>query len=221
MYDEFERRLPGVRLAQSYSLTEGGVVGTTLDHDDARGRERSVGRANPLTEVKVAGSDGDPRAPGEIGEVWLRSPGVGGHYWNRPEATAETFVDGWCRTGDLGWMDADGFLTLTGRAKDMIRSGGENVSPAEVEKVIALCPDVGAVAVIGVPDTRYVEVGCAVLEPRGDEPINLDEVRRLCRERLAGFKVPRHYVVVDRIPRNASGKIRKSVLRETYRSLAE
>lgn len=219
VYDELEKRLPGVELVQSYSLTEGGVVGTMLDHGDARGRERSVGRPNPMTEVKVVDESGHSADTGVVGEVWLRSPGVSVGYWRKPTETKATFIDGWCRTGDLGSIDADGYLTLVGRAKDMIRSGGENIYPAEVEKLLTDHGSVAAAAVVGVPDPKYVEVGCAVMEPHAGQTIDIDEIRAYLIGKLASFKIPKHYVVVDQLPRNASGKIQKNVLRADYASV--
>jgi fatty-acyl-CoA synthase len=221
VYDELEKRLPGVELVQSYSLTEAGTVGTMLDHRFARGRERSVGRPNPLTEVKLLDAEGQPVPSGKVGEVCLRSPGVSPGYWNRPDATADTFTDGWCRTGDLGSVDAKGFLTLAGRAKDMIRSGGENIYAAEIEEVLTGHPDVEYAAVVGVPDAKYVEVGCAILQAHPGRDIDVDAIRAYCTDRLAKYKIPKYLVVVDQLPRNASGKVQKFLLREQYASLGE
>jgi fatty-acyl-CoA synthase len=218
-YDVFERRLPQVNLTQSYSLTEGGAVAVHLDHSVARGRESSVGRPQPMTEVKVVGGSGEAVAPGEVGEVWLRSPGVSIGYWNRPAESAETFFDGWCRTGDLGRVDAEGFLTLAGRAKDMIRSGGENIFPAELEKLLAAHSDVRDVAVVGVPDEKYVEVGCAVVVREPGSDVDEGAVRDFLAAQVAKFKVPKHYVFVDELPRNASGKVLKYALRGNYAHL--
>lgn len=216
IYDAFAERIPQVQITQSYSLTEGGVVAVCLDPELARGHESSVGRPQPMTEVKVVGETGEPVAPGEVGEIHLRSPGVSPGYWRLPEASAETFVDGWCRTGDLGRIDEEGFLTLAGRAKDMYRSGGENVYPAEIEKVLTSHPDVGDAAVIGVPDGTYVEVGAAVVVAGDGRTVDPDDVRGFLAARLATYKVPRYVHVVDELPRTVSGKVRKTVLRERY-----
>lgn len=213
------RRIPHVRLTQVYGLTEGGAIATTLDDEDFETHPKSIGRPLPLAQAKVVTGDGAAAGVGEVGEILVRNPGVCGSYWQRPDATRETFADGWCRTGDLGFVDKDGFLTLAGRAKDMIRSGGENVYPAEVEKVLTAHPAVHDAAVIAVPDPKYDEVGCAVLVPApgaGPDPAAL---RAYCREHLAGYKVPRHFVFRDELPRNASGKILKYRLRDAYRSL--
>ena len=209
VYEEFARRMPGVELVQSYGLTEGGAVSTCLDFDVARGHESSVGRPQAMTVVKVLGLDEVPVAPGEEGEIFVRSPGVSPGYWQMAEASAETFADGWCKTGDLDRIDSEGFLTLAWRSKDMIRSGGENVYPAEVEKVITSHEDVGGAAIIGVPDPKYFEVGAAVLVPARGRDIDVGDVREYCLARLAAYKIPKYFVVVDELPRNPTGRCAK------------
>ncbi|MFF2316929.1 class I adenylate-forming enzyme family protein [Arthrobacter sp. NPDC058097] len=218
-YDVFEEKLPKVNLTQSYSLTEGGAVAVHLDHSIARGHESSVGIPQPMTQVQVLDENGAECEPGEAGEICLRSPGVSVGYWERPEATAETFVDGWCRTGDLGRMDAGGFLTLAGRAKDMIRSGGENVYPAEIEKLLTELPDVHDAAVIGVPHEKYVEVGCAVVVLEQDSQTDVEDLFAFLDSKLARYKIPKHIVFVEELPRNAGGKVLKAQLRKEYSHL--
>jgi fatty-acyl-CoA synthase len=216
VFGEFQRRLPGIELTQVYGSTETGSIATTLEHRYFKDQPKSVGRPLPLTEVRVVKPGGALAEPDEVGEIEVRSAAVCSGYWHRHEANHETFVDGWCRTGDLGSVNAGGFLTLAGRAKDMIRSGGENIYPAEVEKVLTDCPGVKDAAVIGVPDERFTEVGCAVLVVRPDDAPDDDALRSFCRERLAGYKVPKHFIRVDELPRNASGKVLKYVLSEQY-----
>lgn len=214
--------LPGVELVQGYGLTEGGTMSTCLDHGDRWKHPDSVGRPLPLTEVKVAVDTTGTAAPTDkVGEVWVRCPTVSAGYWNKPEATAATFIDGWCRTGDLGRITSDGYLVLTGRAKDMIRSGGENIYPAEIEGVLTAHPAVAEAAVVAVPHPTYLEVGCAIITTVDGMQPDMDELLSHCRERLAGFKCPKHYVVVDELPRNASGKVLKHVLRDRYRKVGE
>ncbi|HEX2316466.1 MAG TPA: AMP-binding protein [Thermomonospora sp.] len=217
--EEVRRRLPDVRLTQVYGLTEGGAIATTLEHEHLAAQPRSVGRPLPLTEVRVVTPAGDLAGVDEVGEVEVRGPAVSPGYWNRPQANLTTFHDGWCRTGDLGYVNADGFLHLTGREKDMIRSGGENIYPAEVEKVLVTHPGVRETAVFGVPDARYVEVGCAVVVPEPGQAPDPGALRAHCRERLAAYKVPRYFVLAEELPRNASGKILKYRLREQYAGL--
>ncbi|GAB3388194.1 class I adenylate-forming enzyme family protein [Amycolatopsis echigonensis] len=217
--EEVRQKLPWVRLTQVYGLTEGGAIATTLDDGDFDAQPKSVGRPVPLTEVRVAGLGLEPAPPGEVGEILVRGPSVCGGYWNRPDANRDTFVDGWCRTGDLGFVNPDGFLVLAGRAKDMIRSGGENVYPAEIERVLTQHPAVLDAAVVAVPDPKYLEAGCAVLVLAEGTKLDDAELRAYCRENLASYKVPRYFVAQPELPRNASGKILKFKLREKYGKL--
>ncbi|WP_051505178.1 class I adenylate-forming enzyme family protein [Brevibacterium sp. VCM10] len=216
VYDEMERLLPGVELVQSYSLTEGGAVSTSLEFDVARGHESSIGRPQAMTEVKVVRPDGELADVDEVGEICVRSGGVSIGYWNRPEATAATFEDGWCHSGDLGKVDAEGYLSIAGRAKDMYRSGGENVYPAEVEMVLTGHPDIADIAVIGVPDEKYVEVGAALIVPVEGRELDVDGLRIWARERLAKYKIPVHFHIRETLPRNVNGKLQKMVLRDEY-----
>ena len=217
--DEFQRRLPGIELTQVYGSTESGAIATTLEDPDFKDQPKSIGRPMPLTEVRVTTPDGTLAGVDEVGEIEVRGAAVSAGYWQRPDATMETFVDGWVHTGDLGFVNADGYLSLTGRAKDMIRSGGENVYPAEVEKVLTAHAGVKDAAVIAVPDERYNEVGCAILVVNPDDAPDDDALREFCRERLARFKVPKYFVRVEELPRNASGKVLKYILREQYQDL--
>jgi fatty-acyl-CoA synthase len=220
VYEEFAKRLPHIELVQVYGLTEGGAITCCLDGKDAD-RAGSVGRTMPFTDVRVVDNQGNSAAVGEVGELYVRSPSVSPGYWQRPEANKETFVDGWCKTGDLASIDADGFITLGGRAKDMIRSGGENIYPAEVEAVLATAAGVADSAVVAVPDPKYHEVGCAILVAIDGMTIDVEAVRAYCVETMAKYKVPKYFVVVDELPRTPSGKVKKFELREQYASLAE
>jgi fatty-acyl-CoA synthase len=219
-----EQRFPDVELQQAYGLTEGGTMSTLLEHKDRFDHPDSVGRPMPLTQVRTMAEDGNEAQAGQVGEVWVRAPNVAAGYWNNPKATAETFIDGWCRTGDLGRVTEDGFLVLTGRAKDMFRSGGENVYPVEVEKAISTHPAVAAVAVVGVPDTTYIEVGCAfiVLSDTTQQTIKqtTTDLRAHVAEHLAAYKCPKHYMFLDELPVNAAGKIQKNELRARYAASA-
>ncbi len=217
--DEFRRRLPDIELTQVYGSTETGGVATTLEDRYFNGHPKSVGRPLPLTEARVVMPDRALAAIDEVGEIEIRSGAVCHGYWQRPDANRETFIDGWCRTGDLGFVNSAGFLTLAGRAKDMIRSGGENIYPAEVEKVLTAHPEVQDAAVIAVPDERFQEVGCAILVLRPDETLDENAMRLYCREHLAGYKIPKYFRRADDLPRNASGKVLKYVLREQYQEL--
>jgi fatty-acyl-CoA synthase len=216
-------RFPAVEVQQAYGLTEGGSIISYLDHEAGLTHPDSAGRPLPLIDIRTMRPDGQPTEVDEVGEVWVRSGAISGTFWNKPEETAATFVDGWCRTGDLGRVTPDGYLVLTGRSKDMIRSGGENVYPAEIEAVLGAHSGVGAIAVIAVPDALRLEVGCAVVRPADPGASHADlerELRELAALHLAGYKRPRYYEFVDSLPATASGKIQKMVLREQFANLA-
>jgi fatty-acyl-CoA synthase len=204
----------GVVIRQGMGLTETGPTLLLIDEEHALAKAGSVGTPVLHTEVRLVGRDGRDVADGEVGELWVRGPNVTPGYWNRPEETAAAFSGGWFRTGDALRRDADGFHYVVDRWKDMFISGGENVYPAEVERVIAEHPDVLDVAVVGVPDERWGEVGVAVVVPRRPTAFDAGEVLRLCSERLARYKVPRRVVTVAELPRNAVGKVLKRRLRE-------
>ncbi len=220
--DRIRDRFPQVRMEQVYGLTEGGAMTSAMDPERLDEHRTSVGRPLPLTEVKIVdAATGETLPPGGDGELWTRSPSVCGTYWGKPDATAETFVEGWCRTGDLARITADGFIYIIGRVKDMILSAGENIYPAEIENVLADHPAIQEAAVIGVPDPTYDETPCAAIVLNDGETLTVEEVVAYCRERIAGYKRPRHVVFVDALPRNASGKVLKRTLREQYAHLGE
>jgi long-chain acyl-CoA synthetase len=214
----------GCGFSQAYGLTEttGGVVLLEAnDHDPDGPRAhllRSAGRALDGAEVRVVDAEGNDVALGTVGEVLIRSPQVMRGYWRQPEATAAAIdADGWFRSGDAGYFDADGYLFIHDRVKDMIVSGGENVYPAEVENVLMAHPALADAAVIGVPDDRWGETVKAVLVRAADaSDVTDDEIIDYCRQRLAGFKCPTSIDWTDALPRNPSGKILKKDLREPY-----
>jgi long-chain acyl-CoA synthetase len=164
----------------------------------------------------VDAATGEDLPQGDVGEIWVRSPQVMKGYWNMPEATAEAIVDGWFRTGDAGYLDADGYLYIHDRVKDMIVSGGENVYPAEVENVLMACPGVADVAVIGVPHEKWGETAKAVVVRAPGSEVTEQEIIEYVRERLARFKCPTSVDWIDALPRNPSGKILKKDLRAPY-----
>jgi long-chain acyl-CoA synthetase len=169
----------------------------------------------PVVEIRVTDESGTPLAPGEVGEIWFRGPNLIRGYWNRPDATAETIVDGWLRSGDLGRTDDDGFLYVEDRAKDMVLRAGENVYCAEVEAAIYEHPAVYEAAVFGLPHERLGEevATCVYLKPGAQ--LAADELQAHVRERLAGFKVPSIVEFTSApLPRNASGKILKRQIRD-------
>jgi len=208
---------------QTYGLTEAGVLSSVLgEADHLRGlREnhailRSCGRQMLGYTMEVVDDAGVPLPDGSVGEMAIRSDSLMRGYWKRPDATAKSLVDGWLRTGDLAYRDAEGYYFLVDRKTDMIISGGENVYPIEVENVISAHPAVLEVAVIGVPDARWGEAVKAVVVPREGESPGAEAIISFCRGKLGGFKIPKSVDFIDRIPRNASGKITKNVLRAPY-----
>lgn len=205
----------GFTYLQGYGLTETAPGGTLMPVPDAARKAGSVGKAAAFVELRVVGDDERPLPAGAIGEVHFRGPNVFAGYWNRRDATAEAFTaDGWFRTGDLGFLDGEGFLTLVDRKKDMVITGGENVYSAEVEDVLFAHPAVAEAAVIGVPDDRWGEAVCAVVALRPPAHATADELIGHCRARLAKYKTPKYVVFVDALPRNAAGKVLKRTLRE-------
>jgi long-chain acyl-CoA synthetase len=191
------------------------------EHDPGGPREHlltSAGRAYPWAEVRVVDlvTEQDV-APGEPGEIWTRSAQNMVGYFERPEETAQALTaDGWLRTGDVGTRDAEGYLFLLDRKKELIISGGENVYPAEVEGALAAHPDVAEVAIFGVPSEKWGETVKAAVVPRPGHTVTAESVIAFARERLAAFKCPTSVDVVAALPRTVTGKITKDVLREPY-----
>lgn len=203
----------GVDYRGVYGSTEAGNFVTVTTLADELARPGTVGRPLPPFDVRVEGPGGEA-GPGEVGELLVRGASLMAGYAGLPEATAETLRGGWLHTGDLLRRDGDGYFYFVDRAKDMVKTGGENVYSAEVERVLAEHPEVADVAVVGVPDRRWGEAVKALVVVRGEAgPADLDAH---CRERLGGFKRPRWYELVEAIPRNHSGKILKRELRAAH-----
>jgi len=215
----FERH--GLVVKQGFGQTETSIL-CCLDARDALRKAGSVGRPvfhaelRIVTQFSVGGAASGWRdvAPGEPGEIVVRGPITMSGYWGRPEATAETIREGWLRTGDLGTFDKEGFVTLVGRARDLYISGGENVYPAEVERVYAEHEAIREISVVGVPDARWGEVGWAYVVLVAGRELDEDALRAWGRERLAGFKIPQRFVAVSSLPRTETGKIQKYRLSE-------
>ncbi len=201
------RLAPGYSIRYSSTESGGCGTGTAFDADDEEALH-TVGKPRGGIEVAIHDDEGSPVAPGEIGEVWLRSPTVLAEYWRDPEATAEALVDGWLRTGDLGLIDDRGNLRLAGRQKEMFIRGGYNVYPAEVEAALTDHPDVIDAVVVPRPDEVMGEIGVAVLVPRdATHPPSLEEVRTFLEPRLARYKLPEAIRIVDAIPLTAMQKV--------------
>ncbi len=201
------------RYIDAYGLTESCGGDTFMEPGREIEKIGSTGRAIAHVEIEIRDDAGDRLGPGENGEICLRGPKVTQGYWKDPAKTASAFFGDWLRTGDVGYLDADGFLYLTDRKKDMIISGGENIASSEVERVIYELPQVREAAVIGMPDARWGEMPVAIVVLADGAALELPELTAHCRTRLAGFKVPKHLIVRDSLPRNPSGKILKRVLR--------
>jgi acyl-CoA synthetase (AMP-forming)/AMP-acid ligase II len=218
--------LPRAGFWQIYGMTELSPAVTALRpaaHRPAPGapdKLRSAGTPMPAVEVRVVDADGKAVAPGTVGEITVRGPTVMAGYWNHPEQTAQALRGGWMHTGDGGYLDADGFLFVVDRIKDMIITGGENVYSAEVENAIASLPQVQACAAIGVPDAHWGERVHAVVVLRQGQPLTLEQIVAHCRESIAGYKCPRSVEFRTELPLSAAGKVMKSELRSSYREQA-
>jgi acyl-CoA synthetase (AMP-forming)/AMP-acid ligase II len=208
-------RFPQASPSAGYGLTETNAVGCVIGQDDYLQRPGSVGRPTaPLTKLRIVDSEGNELPQGATGEIWIRSPAVPAGYWNLPDATAETFTDGWCHTGDVGYLDHDGFLYIVDRLKDIIIRGGENISCLEVEEALYSHPDIEEAAVFGLPDERLGEIVGAAVMTRSGEDLDVAQVREFLTDRLAAFKLPVHlWCHAEQLPRIASGKIDKKSLR--------
>lgn len=214
--EELARCLPQLRLWNVYGQTEIAPLATLLSPEEHPGRLGSAGRAALHVQTRVVDDQMNDVNPGGVGEIVHRSPQLLSGYWKDPEKTAEAFEGGWFHSGDLATIDADGYITVVDRKKDMIKSGGENVSSREVEEVIYSHPKVAEVAVIGLPDDRWIEVVAAVIVLRAGETCAVEDIARHCAHGLAGFKRPKHIFFADSLPKNASGKILKRDVRATY-----
>ncbi|UDY37085.1 class I adenylate-forming enzyme family protein [Dermatobacter hominis] len=217
--DELQRRIretfPNVKATtNAYGLTESSSAATALTGRDSLERPDSVGLPMPNTELAIAGPDGTHLGAGATGEVLIRGPLIMAGYWNKPEATASTVIDGWLHTGDVGHLDEDGYLYITDRAKDMLIRGGENVYCVEIENRLVEHPSIADAAVVGVPHPELGEEVKAVIELAPGEEISDADLRTWVAETLAAFKVPAYVQRWDgKLPRNASGKLLKNVIR--------
>ncbi|KQR53620.1 AMP-dependent synthetase [Leifsonia sp. Leaf336] len=210
--NSYEER--GLHFSQGYGMTETSPGATSLDPQMTRAKQGSVGLPHFFTDVRVADENGTPLPPYVVGEIQVSGPNVFGGYHGLPDSTAAAFTaDGWFRSGDLGSVDDDGYLFVSDRLKDMIISGGENIYPAEVEDLISELDGVTGVAVIGIPNDRWGEVPWAVVTLRVGASLDLDGVRAHLEGRLARYKHPKQLIVLDDLPRTATGKVRKAELR--------
>ncbi|MFF6791937.1 fatty acyl-CoA synthetase [Streptomyces filamentosus] len=212
--ERLRARLPGLAFYNCFGQSEIGPLATVLGPDEHEGRMDSCGRPVRHVEARVVDEDGKDVPDGTPGEVVYRSPQLCEGYWAKPEETAAAFRDGWFRSGDLAVRDADGYLTIVDRVKDVINSGGVLVASRQVEDALYTHPAVAETAVIGLPDERWIEAVTAVVVPRGE--VTEAELLAHARDRLSSFKAPKRIVFADALPRNASGKILKRELRDRY-----
>jgi acyl-CoA synthetase (AMP-forming)/AMP-acid ligase II len=206
-----QESFPNARVGNGFGLTESCSLVSFLPHEEAAEHADSVGFAMPVVDIAIDQPDPDSG----VGELLVRGPNVVQGYWNKPDATRETFVDGWLHTGDLARIDRDGLLYIVDRAKDMINRGGENVYSLEVENALAGAPGVGEAAVVGVPDEMMGEKVGAVIVPAAGGEVDVTAVVAHVAEQIADFKVPQYVALRDEpLPRNPGGKVLKAQLRD-------
>jgi fatty-acyl-CoA synthase len=222
--------MPWVRFINAFGQTETASTITTLGPEDhiIEGTEEerqkklkrltsSIGKPLPDVEVKIVDEDGKTLPSPEVGEILARGPRIMTGYWRDEKKTSQAITsDGWLRTGDMGWMDEEGYIYLAGRGDDMIIRGGENISPEEVENVLHSHPKIEEASVIGIPDMEWGQEPRAVVVLKKGETATSEEIIEYCRSRLAGFKRPRSVVFIDALPRNQMGKVLRKKLREEY-----
>jgi fatty-acyl-CoA synthase len=206
----------GIKIRQGYGLTEAGPSITSLHHDDCLRKRGSIGKFNFYVEAKLVSEDGIQVPKGTAGELWLKGPSVMKGYWNNPEANQKSFVKGWFKTGDMMKEDEQGFLYMVDRIKNMYKSGGENIYPAEIEKVLLEHTSIAEAAVIGVKDEKWGEVGKAFVVMREGNAFSEEEILLFLSGKLAKFKLPRYFECLDKLPLNETGKVdRKRLLGKT------
>lgn len=211
LLDHFE----GCALHEFYGATEAGVI-TNLRPGNQTQKTRCVGQPVFDMEISIRDEAGDELPSGQVGDIWLRGPTLFSGYFKDLEKTAAMFNQEWCTLGDIGWVDHDNFLHIVDRRKDVIKSGGVNIYPIEIEEALLDNPDVSEVAVVGVPEEVWGEAVHAVIVSRLGAAQDTEQLINLCRERLAGYKVPKSFEYRSELPRNANGKVLKRTLREEY-----
>jgi fatty-acyl-CoA synthase len=211
MLEEYYRK--GIIITQIFGQTEASTI-TFLSPEDAVLKIGSVGLPVFHGEVRIVDKTGREVSPGEIGEIIIKGPTLMSGYWNRPDLTAETIRDGWLYTGDLARRDEEGYIYIVDRGRDMYISGGENVYPAEIEKVLHIHPKIFDVGIVGVPDEKWGEVGKAFIVLKPGETMGSDEVFEFLKGKVAKYKIPKYVEFIEELPMTASGKIQKFILKE-------
>jgi malonyl-CoA/methylmalonyl-CoA synthetase len=215
------RERTGHTILERYGMSETAML-TSNPYDPADGERRggTVGFPLPGVRLRIAGEGGEPASPGTAGAIEVAGPNVFSGYWQMPEKTREEFTsDGWFRTGDVGVVDERGYVSIVGRSKDLIISGGYNVYPAEIESILNDMPGVAESAIVGVPHSDFGEAVVGIVVPRPGETLDADALTRVLKARIAAFKVPKALFIESDLPRNTMGKVQKNVLRERHRSL--
>jgi fatty-acyl-CoA synthase len=213
---ELQRRLPGVKFWNFYGQTEIAPLATVLKPEDQLRKAGSAGKPTLNVETRVVDADMKDVGPGDVGEIVHRSPQLLSGYYKDPVKSAAAFSGGWFHSGDLATIDSDGYITVVDRLKDMIKTGGENVASREVEEMIYRLPAVSEVAVVGLPDPRWIEAVTAIVVIKGGAMLDEDTVIRHCAGAMAHFKVPKRVIFVDALPKNPSGKLLKRELRQRF-----
>jgi fatty-acyl-CoA synthase len=214
--EKWKKMLPNTGFMNYYGQTEMSPLGASLQPEDFDSRPNSIGKSHLPLQLKVFDYDDRELPPGEVGQLVARGPAVMLGYYKEEEKTSATFRNGWHHTGDLVRMDEEGFVYFVDRSKDVIKTGGENVSSQEVEAMIFKCPGVMDVAVIGLPDPYWSELVTAVVVPAPGQMVTEEGVIGFCKKDMAGYKVPKKVIIADALPRNPSGKLLKNELRQKY-----
>jgi fatty-acyl-CoA synthase len=216
VYEAFWEK--GVSFKEGYGLTEAGPNTFWLPDEEVRDKVGSVGRPLFHVDVKICSTEGEILPPGEVGELMIRGPHVFAGYWNRPEESKAVFDEGWLHTGDLAKVDADGCYSIVGRLKEMIKSGGENIYPAEIEDILHDHEDILEAAVIPRPDTKWGEVGCAIVVRKSGSDLDEGQLKIWMKERMAGYKVPKTVIFRKDLPKTGANKVDKVALEKEYQT---